>query len=248
MLTLSPLLSTFQPDKTDMAAFTSALDRRRQDYQILRSGLTFPRPLSSASLTSAPLSSSSAASISIPLISSASSASSGTLASGVGTGTAAGAGTMSTGGTKEEKTKSEGEGETINPVFEEFWPEVKDKLLTLEDCHLLVRLPKSPFNPLHKSRISNESSLTLCLCPCLCLTPPFFCCRFGWATSTFEWTSLMGKYGNWWRTRIGLGCLFGIRFVCFFNLLLCLLPGRIRRRRIFADKRTFVGKFHLKMK
>ncbi|KIR43959.1 inositol-polyphosphate 5-phosphatase [Cryptococcus deuterogattii 99/473] len=122
-----------------MAAFTSALDRRRQDYQILRSGLTFPRPLSSASLTSAPLSSSSAASISIPPISSASSASSGTLASGVGTGTAAGAGTMSTGGTKEEKTKSDGEGETINPVFEEFWPEVKDKLLTLEDCHLLLK-------------------------------------------------------------------------------------------------------------
>ncbi|WVO23706.1 uncharacterized protein IAS62_005061 [Cryptococcus decagattii] len=123
-----------------MAAFTSALDRRRQDYQILRSGLTFPRPLSSASLTSAPLSSSSAASISIPPISSASSASSGTFASavGTGTGTAAGAGTMSTGGTREEKTKSEGEGETINPVFEEFWPEVKDKPLTLEDCHLLI--------------------------------------------------------------------------------------------------------------
>ncbi|KIR79357.1 inositol-polyphosphate 5-phosphatase [Cryptococcus gattii EJB2] len=125
-----------------MAAFTSALDRRRQDYQILRSGLTFPRPLSSASLTSAPLSSSSTASISIPPISSASSASSGTLASGIGTGigtaAGAGAGTMSTGGTREEKTKSEGEGETINPVFEEFWPEVKDKLLTLEDCHLLI--------------------------------------------------------------------------------------------------------------
>lgn len=147
-----------------MAAFTSALDRRRQDYQILRSGLTFPRPLSSASLTSAPLSSSSTASISIPPISSASSASSGTLASGVGTGigtaagtaAGAGAGTMSTGGTREEKTKSEGEGETINPVFEEFWPEVKDKLLTLEDCHLLVRLPKSPF-PLYL--LTNRESL-----------------------------------------------------------------------------------------
>ncbi|KAE8542972.1 hypothetical protein D1P53_000459 [Cryptococcus gattii VGV] len=126
--------------EADMAAFTSALDRRRQDYQILRSGLTFPRPLSSASLTSAPLSSSSAASISLPPISSASSASSGTLASAVGTGaeTGSGTGTMSTGGTREEKTKSEGEGETINPVFEEFWPEVKDKLLTLEDCHLLI--------------------------------------------------------------------------------------------------------------
>lgn len=139
----------FHSTKTDMAAFTSALDRRRQDYQILRLGLTFPRPLSSASLTSAPLSSSSTVSISVPPTSSASSVSSGTLTSGAGTG----AGTGTTGaaesgvtGQSKEEAKLEEQAETINPVFEEFWPEVKDKLLTLEDCHLLV-CPQIPFSP-----------------------------------------------------------------------------------------------------
>lgn len=55
----------------------------------------------------------------------------------------------------------------------------------------------------------------------------------------------MGKYGNWWRTRIGLGCLFGIRFV-FFNLLLRLpLPPPVYAYLdvvSFADKRSFDGK------
>ncbi|OXG45099.1 inositol-polyphosphate 5-phosphatase [Cryptococcus neoformans Th84] len=120
-----------------MAAFTSALDRRRQDYQILRLGLAFPRPLSSASLTSAPLSSSSTVSIPVPPTSSASSVSSGTLTSGAGTGTGTGAGESGVINESKEETKLEGEAETINPVFEEFWPEGKDKLLTLEDCNLL---------------------------------------------------------------------------------------------------------------
>lgn len=154
--------------KIDMAAFTSALDRRRQDYQILRLGLNFPRPLSSASLTSAPLSSSSTVSISVPPTSSASSVSSGTLTSGAGTGAGTGTGTAESGvtGQSKEEAKLEEQAETINPVFEEFWPEVKDKLLTLEDCHLLV-CPQIPFSPLPpKPEISRKarSHLTSNLC------------------------------------------------------------------------------------
>lgn len=155
MLTLSLLLPIFTRQKTDMAAFTSALDRRRQDYQILRLGLAFPRPLSSASLTSAPLSSSSTVSISVPPTSSASSVSSGTLTSGAGTGTGTGAGESGVINENKEETKLEGEAETINPVFEEFWPEGKDKLLTLEDCNLLVR-PRIPC-PIRKPEISRKA-------------------------------------------------------------------------------------------
>lgn len=57
----------------------------------------------------------------------------------------------------------------------------------------------------------------------------------------------MGKYGNWWRTRIGLGCLFGIRYV-FFNLLLCLPPVLYAYVDVIsvADKRSFDGKIPFK--
>lgn len=57
----------------------------------------------------------------------------------------------------------------------------------------------------------------------------------------------MGKYGNWWRTRIGLGCLFGIRYV-FFNLLLCLPPVLYTYVDVVsvADKRSFDGKIPFK--
>ncbi|WVQ80297.1 hypothetical protein IAT38_002402 [Cryptococcus sp. DSM 104549] len=66
-----------------MAAFATALERRRTDYAALRTGLTFPRPTTAASLD------------------------------------------------------EEGKPAPIVPAFEEFWPEVRDRLLTQDDCHLL---------------------------------------------------------------------------------------------------------------
>lgn len=33
----------------------------------------------------------------------------------------------------------------------------------------------------------------------------------------------MEKYGNWLRIKIGLGCLFGIRYVFFFPIFLLYL-------------------------
>lgn len=59
----------------DLAAFASALDRRRSDYQVLLKGLTFPRPI----------------------------------------------------------------GDDVIPPYEEFLPEIRDRLISIEDCHVMVR-------------------------------------------------------------------------------------------------------------
>lgn len=58
----------------DLAAFATALDRRRTDYDVLRKTLSFPRPV----------------------------------------------------------------GEDILPAYEEFLPEIRDRLLSVEDSHVLV--------------------------------------------------------------------------------------------------------------
>nr|ODN77240.1 hypothetical protein L203_06319 [Cryptococcus depauperatus CBS 7841] len=73
-----------------LAAFTTAIDRRRLDYATLRTGLTFPRP---------------------PLIPNSN--------------------------TETNPEENSARQDVVNAVFEEFWPEVRDKLLTLEDCNAL---------------------------------------------------------------------------------------------------------------
>lgn len=64
-------------EQADLAAFATALERRRTDYQTLLRGLTFPRPAD----------------------------------------------------------------DSVMPAYEEFLPEVRDRLLGIEDSHVLVRSP-----------------------------------------------------------------------------------------------------------
>lgn len=61
----------------------------------------------------------------------------------------------------------------------------------------------------------------------------------------------MEKYGNWLRIKIGLGCLFGIRYVFFFHLP--SLPFHPTPHPViglfspFADGRKMSFGTHLKM-
>ncbi|ODO01801.1 hypothetical protein L198_02526 [Cryptococcus wingfieldii CBS 7118] len=110
-----------------LAAFSTALDRRRLDFSTLRSTLTFPRP---------PITNVDAAKPAPTITRTNSSVT--TRSASIKDGT------LAKDGTGEDGQDDEGEGEkveadVVNPVFEEFWPD-DGKALGVDDSHVLIWL------------------------------------------------------------------------------------------------------------
>ncbi|WVQ76507.1 hypothetical protein IAR50_006177 [Cryptococcus sp. DSM 104548] len=102
-----------------LAAFSTALDRRRLDFSTLRSTLTFPRP---------PITNVDAFKPPITRVNSSVS----TKSAGIKDG-------KSEDGKEDEGNEEKVGVDVVNPVFEEFWPE-EGKALGVDDSHVLVWL------------------------------------------------------------------------------------------------------------